>query len=194
MTTITRSYDDFDDAKAAVTELKELGVPESDISLIANRREDVDEDSATDGMAKGAGIGGALGAATGLLTGLGLLAIPGLGPVVAAGWLASTALGTAAGAVAGAAAGGLIDALTSSGVDERDAHAFAESVRRGAVLVSVRVPEPLALRAQEVLDHHDPIDLDIRRRRWEATGWSGFDPDAAPYTADQIENEKRQTL
>lgn len=54
----------------------------------------------------------------GLLTGLELMAILGVGPVVAAGCLAATAAGAVAGAVAGGAAGGLIGALTDSGVDE----------------------------------------------------------------------------
>jgi hypothetical protein len=191
MTTLTRTYDDFDDAREAVTELKAMGIPDSDISLVGNREHD---DSVADGVATGAGVGGALGAATGLLTGLGLLAIPGVGPVVAAGWLAATAAGTAAGAVAGAAAGGIIDALTSSGVPERDAHAYAESVRRGGTLVSVRVPEDRALRAQEILDHHDPVDLDIRRREWERSGWSKFDPKAEPYPYDQIERDRANRL
>jgi hypothetical protein len=191
MTTITRTYDDFDDAKDAVNELKAMGVRDSDISLVASKEHD---DTVADGVATGAGVGGAVGAATGLLTGIGLLAIPGVGPVVAAGWLAATAAGAAAGAVAGGAAGGIIDALTSSGVAERDAHAYAESVRRGATLVSVRVAEDKALRAQEILDHHDPIDLDIRRRRWESTGWSKFDPMADPYTQAQIERERQDRV
>ena len=72
-------------------------MPAADISIVANKyvsadHVDVDEVS---GATKGAGIGGALGGGAGLLAGLGLLAIPGLGPVVAAGWLASTAVGVA---------------------------------------------------------------------------------------------------
>ena len=66
-----------------------------------------------------------------------MLAIPGIGPVVAAGWLASTA----AMAAAGGATGGLIGALTQSGIGEDDAHAYAEGVRRGGTLVTARVDE-----------------------------------------------------
>src|SRR6202045_1264027 len=57
-------------------------------------------DDRSEGTGTGAGIGATIGGATGLLAGLGLLAIPGLGPVVAAGWLASTALGALAGGTA----------------------------------------------------------------------------------------------
>ena len=75
----------------------------------------------------------------GLLAGLGMLAISGLGPVVAAGWLVSTA----ALAVTGGAAGGLIGSLTQHGVDEDEDNAYAEGVRRGGTLVTARVPEEL---------------------------------------------------
>src|ERR1044071_2674382 len=103
--TISRLYDNYDDAQRAVTGLEAAGVPHSDISIVANnsdnwysadRRVDRDADGVDDraeGAGKGAGIGAGIGGAAGLLAGLGLLAIPGLGPVVAAGWLAATAVG-----------------------------------------------------------------------------------------------------
>src|SRR5215207_3473600 len=138
MTTISRLYNDYDTGARVVTELERSGVPHDDISIIANKegggfdrdgskRVDRDADGTDDraeGAAAGAGIGATLGGVGGLLAGLGMLAIPGIGPVVAAGWLASTA----AMAVAGGATGGLIGALTI-GVDE--AHGYAEGVRQG---------------------------------------------------------------
>ena len=66
-----------------------------------------------------------------------MLAIPGLGPVVAAGSLVSTLVG----AGAGAAIGGLAGSLAEAGVDERDAHLYAEGVRRGGALVTVRTTD-----------------------------------------------------
>ena len=103
MRTVCRVYDSYAQARAAVDAVEGAGVPAADVSIVANKyvsaeHADVDEVS---GAAKGAGIGGALGGGAGLLAGLGLLAIPGLGPVVAAGWLASTAVGAAAGAASG---------------------------------------------------------------------------------------------
>jgi hypothetical protein len=97
---------------------------------------------------KGAGIGAGLGGAAGLLAGLGLLAMPGLDPVVAAGWLVSTAVGAAA----GAATGGPIEALTEAAVSEEDAHTYAEGVRRGGTLVTARVPESDRARFESILD------------------------------------------
>ena len=96
---ISRLYDRYADAEAAVRSLEAAGVPHSDISIVANnsdnwfssgKKVDRDGDGVDDraeGAGKGAGIGAGLGGAAGLLAGLGLLAIPGLGPVVAAGWL-----------------------------------------------------------------------------------------------------------
>src|ERR1700750_1962057 len=128
--TISRLYDNYADAQRAVTRLEAAGVPHSDLSIVANnsdnwygadKKVDRDRDGTDDraeGAATGAGIGAGLGGAAGLLAGLGLLAIPGLGPVVAAGWLASTALG----AVAGGATGGVVGALTQAGVSDEKLH------------------------------------------------------------------------
>src|SRR5579864_4930853 len=163
--TISRLYDKYNDAQQAVQRLEAAGVSHSDISIVANnsdswfdtdKKVDRDRDGVDDraeGAGKGAGIGAGVGGTAGLLAGLGLLAIPGLGPVVAAGWLAATAVGAAVGAAAGAATGGLLGALKDAGHTDEEAHVYAEGVRRGGTLVSVRCdnPEHLA-RARQVLD------------------------------------------
>jgi hypothetical protein len=100
------------------------------------------------GAGTGAGVGAAVGGVVGVLAGLGLLAIPGIGPVVAAGWLVSLA----AGAAVGGTAGGIIGALTQSGVSEDEAHTYAEGVRRGGTLVTARVPEADEGRYRAILD------------------------------------------
>src|SRR6185312_12401151 len=142
-TTVTKVFDSYAQARQAVGALEGAGFASSDISIVANKhvsREHADVDEVSD-TAKGAGIGGALGGVAGLLAGLGLLAIPGLGPVVAAGWLASTA--------AGAAAGGIVGALVDSGESEENAHVYSEAVRRGGTLVSVRASDAQAPQARE---------------------------------------------
>src|SRR6202044_3420067 len=129
-----------------------MGIPDSDISMVANNAENwhkTDQPSNASGDAGvGAGIGAVAGGGAGLLAGLGIMAIPGVGPVVAAGWLVATAVGAVAGAAVGGAAGGLVGSLTSSGVPERDAHVYAEGVRRGGTLVSARVDDARAMDAQ----------------------------------------------
>ncbi len=176
--TLTRLYDDADDAYAAVRDLKKAGISDTDISIFANdgtlestRATEAGADAAT-----GAEVGGVVGAGAGLLAGLGLLAIPGVGPIVAAGWLAATAAGAAAGAVAGGATGGLIGALTGEGVSEDDANVYAESVRRGGSLVTVRVSDAREIEADRILNSHSPADLGARGRDYRANGWQRFEP------------------
>jgi hypothetical protein len=196
--TISRLYDNYTDAQKAVAGLESAGVSHSDISIVANNSDnwydggkkiDRDHDGVDDraeGAGKGAGIGAGVGGAAGLLAGIGLLAIPGLGPVVAAGWLAATAVGAAA----GAATGGLVGALTEAGVAKDDAPLYAEGVRRGGTLVSARVPD--ADRTQlETLLEQSSIDLHDRSSAWQKTGWSGYDPSGQPYSADQVQKERQ---
>ena len=126
------------------------------------------------------------GAGTGLLTALGVIAIPGLGPLVAAGVLATTLAGT----VAGAAAGGLLGALTDYGVSEEDAHVYAEGVRRGGTLVTVQAADDRAGLVRDILNRHDPVDIPARRRSYTEEGWQAYDPSAAGYTRDQVRAER----
>lgn len=196
-TTISRLYDNYSDAERAVARLESAGVPHSDISIVANNSDnwyspggkvDRDRDGVDDraeGAGKGAGIGAGLGGAAGLLAGLGLLAIPGLGPVVAAGWLASTALGAAA----GAATGGIVGALTEAGVSKEDASRYAEGIRRGGTLVSARVPEQDRARLDAML-HESSVNLQERSAAWQKSGWTEFDAASPPLAVDDIRRER----
>lgn len=195
--TISRLYDNYSDAQRAVSDLESAGVPHSDISIVANNSDswysdkkiDRDRDGVDDraeGAGAGAGVGAGLGGAAGLLAGLGLLAIPGLGPVVAAGWLAATA----AGAAAGAATGGIIGALTQAGVSKEDADTYAEGVRRGGTLVSARVQDADRTRLDVILDR-SAVNLQNRRAAWQKAGWSSYDPSAEPYSAEQVRKERQ---
>ena len=192
MRTVTGLFDNYDDASDVVGELEASGVPHADISIVANNSSDWYEggetSNAAEDAASGAGLGAVIGGAGGLLTGLGIMAIPGVGPVVAAGWLAATAVGAVGGAVVGGAAGGIVGALTDSGVPEKDAHVYAEGVRRGGTLVTARVSDELAGEAERILGQANSVDLEDRRRAYEADGWTAFDPDAEPY--GDIENER----
>ncbi|HXA39931.1 MAG TPA: hypothetical protein VNW53_13105 [Phenylobacterium sp.] len=191
---ITRLFDRHEDAVAAVRQLEQAGIPHEDISLIANNadgRHRLDGDHAGDGAAKGATTGGLVGGGAGLLAGLGMLAIPGLGPVVAAGWLVSTAVGAAIGAAAGGATGGLLGALKDAGHTEEEAHVYAEGVRRGGTLISVRPRNDTdRATAERILAEQRGVDATERGAAYRAAGWQSFDPAAAPYSADQIARER----
>ncbi len=186
MKIVTGLFDTYRQAEDAVAALKESGISSDDISIVSRDADYVPDDAestAAEGMGVGSGLGLIAGGSAGLLTGLGIIAIPGVGPVVAAGWLVATLAGAAAGTVVGGAAGGLLGALTGSNVSEADAHVYAESVRRGGTLVSVRVHDDRVAEAQSILDRSTPVDVQGRRKTYADTGWDKFDENAPPYSA-----------
>jgi hypothetical protein len=193
--TIVRLFDRRTDAMEAAHELERMGVRHADVSIVASNKDswfggdakdgkkDLDRDGRDDraeGAAKGATTGGVLGAGAGLLAGLGLLAIPGLGPVVAAGWLASTAAGAAAGAVTGGAVGGIVAALQKEGVSEEDAHVYSEGIRRGGTLLTVRAEDSRARDIEAALDRYNATDVRKRGQEYRSSGWSRFDENQPP--------------
>jgi hypothetical protein len=203
MITITRLYDDYDSAARAANDLERAGIAAKEISIVVSNADgwyDRDKPSTTtkhldrdlDGVDDrreaadaGAAIGGTLGGVAGLLAGLGMLAIPGLGPVVAAGWLVSTAaLGVSGGVV-----GGIIGALTQHGMSDEEANAYAEGVRRGGALVVARVPDAEVARVESILDR-TAANIRTRTAMWEKSGWHRFDPHAPAYTADEVRRER----
>jgi hypothetical protein len=192
MKTVSRVYDSYAQARAAVDAVERAGVPASDVSLVANKYvsaeyADVDDVSNTGkGAGTGAGVGGVLGGGAGLLAGLGLLAIPGLGPVVAAGWLAATAVGAAA----GAATGGIVGALVGAGTDPEHANVYSEAVRRGGTLVTARVRDEDAARIESLLGGYRPVDPVTRGAEYRKEGWATFDPNAPPYRPSQAEIDR----
>jgi hypothetical protein len=127
------------DAERAIQRLKQEGFSENQIGVAIKdrgRQEELIEGTGTqaaEGAATGAIGGGVLGGVIGLLAGVGALAIPGIGPIIAGGTLASTL----AGAGIGAAAGGLLGALVGMGVPEEDAQHFDKGFRAGGTLVTV---------------------------------------------------------
>ncbi len=205
MRTITRLYASHPQAHQAVDELVAAGIHRDRISFVSNNADnwhgdhgplgrDGDHDGENDtaeGAGKGAMTGGALGGAAGLLAGLGMLAIPGLGPVVAAGWLASTLAGAAIGAAAGGATGGLLGALKDAGHSEDEAHVYSEGVRRGDTLVSVQAEDSDVERIERILVAHGGTDAAARGEGLRQSGWSRFDAAAPAYSADQVAEERR---
>jgi len=137
--TLTHVYDSYAEAERSVQALKDAGLGDSHISVVASNadgwhkpgssnvdpKHDKDRDGHDDraeGATTGGGLGAVAGGAVGVAAGLGMLAIPGIGPVVAAGWLASLA----AGAVAGGAAGGIVGALVESGTSKENAALYRD--------------------------------------------------------------------
>jgi hypothetical protein len=205
--TYTHLYDNHDDAMHTVQALEAVGVPHADISLVANNVDDRYGATGTDaaaggvtgdtgaeatGAGTGASVGTILGGGAGLLAGLGMLAIPGVGPVVAAGWLVATLTG----AGVGAAGGGLLGSLVGAGVPEEHAHTYAEGVRRGGTLVTVRADEGQAARIEAILDGRTPVAVDVAARRadYQQAGWTGFSQTAQPLSATEITAERSRRV
>ena len=190
--TVSRLFDSYSQAQAAVEALEQAGFTSSEISLVSRYRDDntlVDGDGVS-GTATGATAGALVGGGGGLLAALGLIAIPGIGPLVAAGVLATTLVGAAGGSVVG----GLIGALTNAGVSEEDAHVYSEGVRRGSSLVTVTTDDARASKAESILNSHKPVDVRQRREDYVAGGWSQYDPNAKGYTAEEIRQERETYL
>lgn len=201
--TIVGSFDSFQEAQDVLRDLQQRGFARDDISVIANNASGQYSDQygsegqlprdgtgsisdAGAGTATGAAAGGVLGGAAGLVVGLMGLAIPGIGPIVAAGPIAAALAGAGVGAVAG----GLIGGLTGVGVSEDDANYYAESVRRGSALVTVRADDSRADDAASVMRNHGAVDVERRAEQWKQQGWTRHDPTATPYSVDQLERER----
>src|SRR6187402_1475051 len=126
-------------AERIVDQLQQAGVASGDISvLFPDKRGSKDfahehNTKAPEGAVVGGGAGGVVGGTLGLLAGIGALAIPGVGPLIAAGPLLATLSGAAAGAAAGGIAGGLI----GLGIPELEAKRFENRIAEGNILISV---------------------------------------------------------
>ncbi len=187
--TILATFDSVEHANAAISDLIGAGFKREDIGLALRDADNAYETYVADGDVsggEGAGFGAIMGGLLGAVVGLGAIAIPGVGPIIAAGPLAA-ALGALTGAGIGAATGAVTGGITASlvdlGVPEEDAHYYAESVRQGAALVSVTAHDVDVDRATSILNSHNPVDIDQRVAQWRARGWTGFDPMTDPYTA-----------
>lgn len=211
--TVVAIYDDFQSANSAVRDLVDSGFPRDNISLIANNSRGEYGYTGTDtasnvgtssesvadetgaGAGVGAGIGAAIGGIGGLLVGLGALTIPGIGPIIAAGPLAvalSTLTGAGVGAVAGGVTGGLLGALIGLGIPEEEAGYYAEGVRRGGVLLTIQAEDQNTDQVMDILNRHNPIDINSRVEQWRSQGWSGYDPNAQAYDRSADVTSERQ--
>ncbi|RYF04526.1 MAG: hypothetical protein EOO77_29525, partial [Oxalobacteraceae bacterium] len=135
---VSAVFDTHAEAERAVTELRSAGVPDSAISIVAQHD---GKNTTTDGSGETQEFVGkvAAGAGIGTLLGIAALAVPGVGPLVAAGAIASAAVPAAAvtGAALGGAVGGLEKVMTDHGVSRVDASYYEGRINKGGVFVSV---------------------------------------------------------
>ncbi|MEO7934155.1 MAG: DUF3341 domain-containing protein [Chthoniobacterales bacterium] len=152
----------FDQANTIVIDLQESGFPTSDISILAPDTEGrhdfghVKETKAPEGIATGASTGGVIGGVLGLLAGIGALAIPGVGPFIAAGPI----MGALSGLGIGAATGGIVGGLVGAGIPEFEARLYEEKLKNGHYLISVHAHDDKELeRAKELFKNDGAEDI-----------------------------------
>src|SRR3954467_10608484 len=149
-------------AEGIVDRLKAAGFSNNDISvLFPDKRGTKDfaheqHTKAPEGAAAGAGTGGILGGAVGWLAGIGALAIPGIGPFIAAGPL----MAALSGAAVGAALGGVTGALVGMGIPEFEAKRSEGKVSEGNILISVHAGSAREIERAKAI-YHDAGARDI---------------------------------
>ena len=149
-------YSDRESFERGIEALRAAAFRNSDISAVLPERDQTTKDlaheintKAPEGIATGAGSGAAIGGVLGWLVGIGAIAIPGIGPLVAAG----PVVAALAGAGAAGAAGGLVGGLVGAGIPEIEAKRYAGRIREGGYLISVHCDDRnWAKRAQEILE------------------------------------------
>ncbi|NLO41378.1 MAG: hypothetical protein GX115_18175 [Ruminiclostridium sp.] len=135
--TVVGVFDRMDFAEKAAREIKERGLRTDDISILAKNGDQTESRDATgmvnDNISNGAVTGGIIGGLAGLLIGAGLVAIPGLGIIAAAGPIT--------GLIGGAATGGIIGGLVDLGIPEEESKRYESDVKSGKVVFTMKTEE-----------------------------------------------------
>jgi hypothetical protein len=151
-------------AENIITGLENAGFSTDDVSVLfpdqQGTRDFAHEKNtkAPEGAVTGVGAGGAIGGTLGLLAGIGALAIPGLGPFIAAGPI----MAALSGAAAGAAIGGVAGALVGLGIPELEAKQYESKIKGGNILVSVHIEDGSERdRAKKILEKGGATDVSV---------------------------------
>ena len=155
-------YRTISQAEQSVDRLRMEGFSNDDISVLLPDNQGTKEfahqknTKAPEGTTTGVATGGAVGGTLGLLAGIGALAIPGLGPFIAAGPI----MGALAGVGVGGAVGGLIGALVGMGIPEYEAKRYEGRMKEGGILLSVHCDTSKEIdRAKELLKQTGAQDI-----------------------------------
>lgn len=178
-------------AEKGVDALIAAGYRSDDISVLAPDQKVTHElateknTKAPEGTTTGATTGGAIGGTLGLLAGIGALAIPGLGPFIAAGPI----MGALAGMGAGAATGGLIGALVGMGIPEYEAKRYEGHVKDGGVLLSVHCDDSdWTSKAKDILERCGAHDISSAGEK--AVSTHGVDSTGTPGPSGSYKSDR----
>lgn len=161
--TVIGVFDNYDQAEKAVAQLRKSGYDTNEISIVAKDKQadrnsgNGEDDTALNmgTIAGGTATGGALGGLAGLAMGAGALAIPGFGPIIAAGPIA----GLLSGAATGGVAGGLID----WGIPEEQGKHYEDEIKQGKILAAVRTHEQKIEKAADIFRQNGASDVNIQQ-------------------------------
>jgi hypothetical protein len=181
-------FSNHHDAEAALIDLRDAGFPMNQVSFIAKdttghpnvaavNKNLGSGNKADEGAKAGAVTGGALGGLGGLLVGLGALAIPGVGPLIAGGAVATALTTAVAGGAIGAAAGGLAGGLVGLGIPEDRARVYSDRVNKGDYLVIVDGTDDEVHRAETILKRRGVEDFGIFDADTNRVHHQGYDRD-----------------
>ena len=148
-------------AETIIDELGRAGIPSTDVSVLLPNKQGTRDfaheknTKAPEGAVTGASAGGVLGGTLGLLAGIGALAIPGVGPLIAAGPI----MAALSGAAAGAAVGGVAGALVGMGIPEVEAKQYESKIKDGNILLSVHAEGDRIKKAKQILEAKGAKDV-----------------------------------
>lgn len=165
--TIVGLYASRRDAEKAVQDLVDEGFSRDHISIVARDTSAAASEAArgdianigpqeTIGSGTSAGTGAAVGGIAGFIAGIAALAVPGIGPILAAGPLAAGLMG----AGLGVATGGIVGALKSRGIPDEHARRYSAAIGRGSCMVTVDTPAEKVDHAADILDRNGAINVD----------------------------------
>jgi hypothetical protein len=186
MRTVVGVFDSIIDAGRALSDLGDVGVPTENRHLIAGNDKSKHEEylkkskEASVTTASAAASGASFGGGVGIVASLVALAIPGVGPIIAGGAIATVLTGLGIGAVAG----GLLGTFKNLGIAHDEAPLYEEAVRRGAVLAIAEMEDARAPQAVEVMESRGGRDIRSEVDTWGETEWSGPKVDPHPYSDD----------
>lgn len=156
--TVLGVFDSSDQAEKAADELQRRGFDRKEISIVAKEssarggREGRGDTTMGSDISGGVATGGAIGGAAGLLAGVGALAIPGIGPLVAAGPIAA--------ALSGAVTGGIAGGLSDWGIPEESGRRYEDRVKEGKIVAAVRSNDDKVEDAADILRRNGAYDVE----------------------------------
>lgn len=189
-------FDTTEQAQMAIRRLIADGIDSKNVSLVLSDPKgtvhtqlvDNSGDMASEGAITGATSGLVVGGLVGLLVGATTLALPGVGF-----FLAGPIVGMVTGMSLGMAGGTLLGALVGLGLPEEHAHVYAESVRRGGVLVLVAVDETNRLFVEQILTMAGAANIVERGNLYRSSGFVAYDPTAPVYSAEEVLAERQRS-